>query len=79
MLYYHMETHPWCLVQQLEICLIQKCSRLATKISQNNKKVDFFLYFNFIPLFFSSIIAKIIIKSKKKMIPIISNKQTAGE
>ena len=37
-LYRHMEAHPWCLVQGPEIYLIQKSSRLATKISQNNIK-----------------------------------------
>ena len=65
-LYHLMEAHPCCLVYGPELYLIQESLRLATKISQNNKKnLDICLYFHFISLFLGSIITKMIIKSEK--------------
>ena len=62
-LFHHMEAHS-CLLQGLEIYLIQKIYRLATKrFHQITKKLDFCVYFNFASPFFTSIIAKMIIKS----------------
>ena len=47
-----MEAQPWCLVLGAEIYLIQKNSRLATKISQKNKKNWIFVYVLTLHLFF---------------------------
>ena len=65
-LYHHMETRSWCLMQGQEIYLIQKSSRLATKrFHKITKKTGVFLYFIFISLFFASTIAKMIIEREK--------------
>ena len=60
-LYHHMETLSWCLVQGPDIYLTQK---YLHKIA---KKTGFFLYFNFISFFFASIIPKMTIEREKKL------------